>query len=1477
MKMNVKNKAQFVFLIAGLLLIALLLTSTPSFFNHKNINKVEAAGDAVYTFVGGASPHYAVSGYTGTPTEITIPEEYDDATNGLYPVKVINDEAFKGCASLTSIVFPNNLVGIGASSFENCTSLASIIIPVNVTSCGSKAFAGCDALGSVTYAVNINLSSTGEYAFQDCTSLVSIEIPDSMTEIDRYTFSGCSKLETVTFGASSQLTKLGGWAFFGCSSLTSCVLPSGVTSIFRSCFANCSSLTNMTIPDGVETINASIFHTCTALNSVTLSPNTKTIATYVFFKCTSLTSIEIPSGVESIDNRAFSGCTALKSIKFAEGSKLKSIANTSLAACNALVSITLPDQVTNLNDCFDSCANLKEIILKGSIPPSIGSDIFNSGMSSEDAKIYVPHASVSTYKEATEWSNHANKIYPYPLEFVTINLDGGEFSSEKTFNHNVENNTITLINPVKAASTFNGWREVGKPGVVVELTLPADNTELKTYTAYWGPVYNVSYELNGGTNHVNNPANYVAEDLALMLLEPTRAGYTFDGWYDNLSFGGSVITEIPLGSTSDKTYYAKWTAKTDTPYTIKYYQQNIENDEYTVVETDSTKFGTTDTTASIIDYENKYQGFTFTETKSLTSGTIAGDGSLVLTAYYNRNKYKVNFVDFDNSPIIPEQEVKHGGNAIAPANNPTRTGYEFANWDTIFTNVTKALTVKATYTANQYTITFNTNCDAVVNSITQGYETAIEKPENPKRTGYTFVDWYIDNGEFQNLFVFDTMPLDGAILYAKWNPNTDTKYTIEYYKQNINNDGYTLAETDNTKFGTTDTTASIIGYVDKYAGFTYTEINSIISGIIAADGSLVLKAHYNRNNYIITFNSNGGSDVSQINKRYEAMVEAPAVPTKLGCTFDAWYTDNGEFQNPFEFNTMPLNGAKLYAKWNLIPYSIDYNLDGGNGDEAATNPTTYNVESENITLKNPKKAGYIFLGWTGTGLEECTIGVVISKGNTGHRVYTAHWTPSTNTAYKIRYYQEKIVGGYAFYEEETQYGTTDTNTTLTGYENKYPGFQYTATGSVLSGKIAGDGTLTLKVYYDRKIYRATFINENEQYDMQEIKYGGNIIKPASTPTKASDAKYTYTFKSWSPNVPETISADIGFVATYIETINKYKVTFVDFDDSVLKTQDVEYESTNVTAPINPTRVGYTFKGWDTSFKTIVGAITVRATYTINKYTITFKKNGEETQVVVNYGDKITKPADPQKTNCVFDGWYADVALTEKFDFNKVYNANKTIYSKWTCNVDIKLVIDDNPSEIKENIVVSKEGETWASLMEQYKDAKTGYTLTSLSYKNLDNAEINEITETTVLDYDSRFEVIANYEANQYEVFLYLDSDGKEALESRTVLYDEKIDFLEIPTREGYRFVGWYSNENDMFVQNGDIFAIPNDLALTARWEEESSNAQLMYIGIGIGVGLALIAGAIFIAAFVLKKKKVATQTNTSNDFIEDLPEKDDKE
>ena len=129
---------------------------------------------------------------------------------------------------------------------------------------------------------------------------------------------------------------------------------------------------------------------------------------------------------------------------------------------------------------------------------------------------------------------------------------------------------------------------------------------------------------------------------------------------------------------------------------------------------------------------------------------------------------------------------------------------------------------------------------------------------------------------------------------------------------------------------------------------------------------------------------------------------------------------------------------------------------------------------------------------------------------------------------------------------------TDTNTTLTDHENKYPGFQYTATGSILSGTIAGDGTLTLKAYYDRKIYRATFTNENEQYDIQEIKYGGNIIKPTTTPTKVSDAKYTYTFKSWSPNVPETISADIEFRATYVETINKYKVTFVDFDDSILK-------------------------------------------------------------------------------------------------------------------------------------------------------------------------------------------------------------------------------------------------------------------------------------------------------------------------------------
>ena len=86
---------------------------------------------------------------------------------------------------------------------------------------------------------------------------------------------------------------------------------------------------------------------------------------------------------------------------------------------------------------------------------------------------------------------------------------------------------------------------------------------------------------------------------------------------------------------------------------------------------------------------------------------------------------------------------------------------------------------------------------------------------------------------------------------------------------------------------------------------------------------------------------------------------------------------------------------KLYAQWEPTEYTIGYDLAGGTVLEG--NPTTYNIETEEFTLKNPERVGYIFLGWTGSNGDKPEKKVTISKGSHGNREYTANWKAEEKT------------------------------------------------------------------------------------------------------------------------------------------------------------------------------------------------------------------------------------------------------------------------------------------------------------------------------------------------------------------------------------------------------------------------------------------------------------------------------------------------
>ena len=156
-------------------------------------------------------------------------------------------------------------------------------------------------------------------------------------------------------------------------------------------------------------------------------------------------------------------------------------------------------------------------------------------------------------------------------------------------------------------------------------------------------------------------------------------------------------------------------------------------------------------------------------------------------------------------------------------------------------------------------------------------------------------------------------------------------------------------------------------------------------------------ATWNASTIICKWDSQGGSAVGDTSAVYSptAKIPMPAfAPTRTGYTFAGWWTAAaGSASQVTSGTALPTSNKTFYARWSLNPYTIAYDLDGGSVSGSG-NPITYNTETATFTLKNPTRAGYVFAGWSGTGLTgSANKTVAVAKGSTGNRSYTAHWTP----------------------------------------------------------------------------------------------------------------------------------------------------------------------------------------------------------------------------------------------------------------------------------------------------------------------------------------------------------------------------------------------------------------------------------------------------------------------------------------------------
>ncbi len=258
---------------------------------------------------------------------------------------------------------------------------------------------------------------------------------------------------------------------------------------------------------------------------------------------------------------------------------------------------------------------------------------------------------------------------------VVYKLDGGTNSAANPYGYTIESSLITLQNPVKTGYDFGGWYSSENLSGTAFKTIGGGATGSVTLYAKWIPVlYSITYNLNGGTNAATNPATYTIETDTITLATPQKEGFTFGGWYTDISFSGTKQTEIAKGCTGNKTYYAKWFKNCTVSYVTAH---GTAPTAIIVVEGEKlTSSQLPELTISDYLFDGWYVG-----ENRVTAGNFTVTDDVTLTAKWI-DKCTVSYVTAHGT--APKTFIIGSGNTLTAANLPAlkENGWIFIGWFT---------------------------------------------------------------------------------------------------------------------------------------------------------------------------------------------------------------------------------------------------------------------------------------------------------------------------------------------------------------------------------------------------------------------------------------------------------------------------------------------------------------------------------------------------------------------------------------------------------------------------------------------------------------------------------------------------------------------------------------------------------------------------------------------------------------------------
>ena len=366
------------------------------------------------------------TGYTEPSGAVVVPDSVPFGGT-MHAVTEVGHEAFYHCELITSITLPASVTVFGEYAFSKCGSLQHVVLPEGLTFLGDFAFADCHNLQS------INLPSTlrylGIYCFSFDSALSSpIVIPSGVDTVPNRAFSDCLSLQSVT--VSEGVKVIGPIAFASCISLASVSLPSSLRSIEEFAFWGDTSLTSIAFPDSLRFIGMASFDYCEKLANVNLPASLDSIGDYAFEGCNAFDSIVFPDHLQYLGEGAVSICLNLTYCHLPEQLR---VVSAYLLSGTGIERLVIPENVTRMDyGALSDCYQLDTLVLKCSVPPTMGNDIFTD----YTATLVVPCGSSEAYSQDPVWG-----LFSDIIEDCGVGIPEEDFPEVKI---RVENSCIVV-------------------------------------------------------------------------------------------------------------------------------------------------------------------------------------------------------------------------------------------------------------------------------------------------------------------------------------------------------------------------------------------------------------------------------------------------------------------------------------------------------------------------------------------------------------------------------------------------------------------------------------------------------------------------------------------------------------------------------------------------------------------------------------------------------------------------------------------------------------------------------------------------------------------------------------------------------------------------------------------------------------------------------------------------------------------------